>query len=65
VDRIQLESFDTTVVPVFVAITAENNPTAGDKTQGPVTEKPQGKEENGASGSRQEARRGKPRPASP
>jgi hypothetical protein len=65
VDRIQLESFDTTVIPVFVAITAENNPTAGDKTQGSLSETTKGKEENGASASRPEARRGKPRPASP
>ena len=39
VERIALESFDTSVVPVFVALTAENAPIAGDKPEAPVTEK--------------------------
>jgi len=42
IDRISLESFDTSVVPVFVAITAENTPIAGDSPANSPARAPSG-----------------------
>ncbi|MFM1767696.1 MAG: hypothetical protein RJA22_225 [Verrucomicrobiota bacterium] len=65
VDRILLESFDTTVIPVFVALTAENAPTAGDPTQAPATQNQNTRENSPPSPNRREARRNRNTPGNP